>query len=87
MADGSQSMRIQALSVAGAIDRETDGATRNITVRATSADTSYTDQIFTIAISDVNEAAVTTPVDNDSTATCCGKCRDRHGCGNHYTGV
>jgi VCBS repeat-containing protein len=55
------------VTVAGAIDRETDGATRSITVRATSADTSYTDQLFTIAISDVNEAAVTTPVDNNAT--------------------
>ncbi len=56
------------VSVAGAIDRETDGTTRSITVRATSADTSYTDQLFTIAISDVNEAAVATPVDNNVAA-------------------
>jgi protocadherin Fat 4 len=56
------------VTVAGAIDREADGATRSITVRATSTDTSYTDQLFTIAISDVSEAAVTTPVDNNATA-------------------
>ena len=37
------------------IDREADGASRNITVRATSADGSYTDQTFTIAINDVDE--------------------------------
>ena len=36
------------VTVAGAIDREADGASRNITVRATSADGSYTDQVFTI---------------------------------------
>ena len=35
------------VSVAGAIDREADGPSRNITVRATSADGSYTDQVFT----------------------------------------
>ena len=39
------------VTVAGAIDREADGASRwNITVRATSADGSFTDQVFTIAI-------------------------------------
>ena len=43
------------VTVAGAIDREADGASRNITVRATSADGSYTDQVFTIAINDVDE--------------------------------
>ncbi len=53
------------VTVAGAINRETDGASRSITVRATSADTSYTDQVFTIAISDVNESPVTTPVDSN----------------------
>ena len=43
------------VTVAGAIDREADGASRNITVRATSADGSYTDQVFSIAINDVDE--------------------------------
>ena len=40
------------VTVAGGIDREADGATRNITVRATSADGSFTDQVFTININD-----------------------------------
>ena len=43
------------VTVAGAIDRETDGPTRNITVRATSADGSFTDQAFAISINDVDE--------------------------------
>ena len=43
------------VTVAGAIDRETDGPTRNITVRATSSDGSFTDQAFTININDVDE--------------------------------
>ncbi len=43
------------VTVAGAINRETDGPTRNITVRATSADGSFTDQAYTIAINDVDE--------------------------------
>ncbi len=43
------------VTVAGAINRETDGPTRSITVRATSADGSFTDQAFTIAINDVDE--------------------------------
>ncbi len=34
------------VTVAGSIDREADGATRSITVRATSADTSYSEQTF-----------------------------------------
>ena len=42
------------VTVAGAIDRET-AASYNITVRATSADTSYSTQTFTIAINDVDE--------------------------------
>jgi VCBS repeat-containing protein len=54
------------VTVAGAIDRENDGAARSITVRATSTDTSYTEQLFTIAIGDVNETPVTTPVDNNA---------------------
>ncbi|MGN6547614.1 MAG: cadherin domain-containing protein, partial [Aureliella sp.] len=42
------------VTVAGAIDREA-GATRSITVRATSADGSHTDQLYTIAVGDVDE--------------------------------
>ena len=37
-------------------------------VRATSADGSFTDQGFTISINDVDEFDVTTPVDSDVTA-------------------
>src|SRR5258706_5937722 len=48
-----------------AIDRETDSSL-NITVRATSADGSHADQSFAIAVNDVNEFSVTTPVDNDA---------------------
>ena len=43
------------VTVAGAIDREADGASRNITVRATSADGSFTDQVMAITINDVDE--------------------------------
>ncbi|MFO0923541.1 MAG: VCBS domain-containing protein [Pirellulales bacterium] len=43
------------VTVAGAINRETDGATRTITVRATSSDGSHTDQNFSIAINDIDE--------------------------------
>ncbi len=53
------------VSVAGGIDREADGPTRNITVRATSADGSFTDQVFAISINDVDEFDVTPTVDND----------------------
>ncbi len=56
------------VTVAGAIDREADGATRNITVRATSADGSFTDQVFAININDVDEFDVGAVVDNDGTA-------------------
>ncbi len=56
------------MTVAGAINREADGASRNITVRATSADGSFTDQVFAIAIVDANEFAVTAPTDTDGTA-------------------
>ena len=43
------------VTVAAALDREADGPTRNITVRATSADGSFTDQAFSINIIDVDE--------------------------------
>ncbi|MGN6135408.1 MAG: cadherin repeat domain-containing protein, partial [Aureliella sp.] len=42
------------VTVAAAIDRETDGASRTIIVRASSSDGSSSDRSFTIAISDVN---------------------------------
>ena len=56
------------VTVAGAIDRETDGAIRNLTVRATSSDTSFTDQVFAIAINDVDEFDVGAVTDKDGAA-------------------
>jgi VCBS repeat-containing protein len=55
------------VTVAGAVDREVD-ASLDITVRATSQDGSHADQVFTIAVNDVNEFAVTTPADTDAAA-------------------
>ena len=55
------------VTVAGPIDREIDGATRSITVRATSTDTSSITQLFVIAIADVDEFDVTAPIDSDAT--------------------
>ncbi len=56
------------VTVAGAIDREADGASRSITVRATSTDTSFQLRTFTIAISDVDEFDVGPITDSDATA-------------------
>ncbi|MFN7318256.1 MAG: cadherin domain-containing protein, partial [bacterium] len=56
------------VTVAGAIDREVDGATRNITVRATSSDGSFTDQSFTVTISDLDEFNVGAVTDTNATA-------------------
>ena len=56
------------VTVAGAIDREADGASRNITVRATSADGSFTDQVFAININDVDEFDVGAIIDGDGAA-------------------
>ncbi len=56
------------VTVAGTINRETDGPTRSITVRALSQDGSFTDQNFTIAIVDANEFAITTPTDTNAAA-------------------
>ena len=56
------------VTVAGAIDREADGASRNITVRATSADGSFTDQVFAININDVDEFDVGAVTDTDGAA-------------------
>ncbi len=61
------------VTVAAALNRETLGGTRSITVRATSADGSFTDQAFTdqafsIAINDLDEFNVTTPIDVDATS-------------------
>src|SRR5262249_60978398 len=57
------------VTVAGAIDREADGPSLDIVVRATSADGSHADQTFTIAINDVNEFAVSTPAHTYTPAT------------------
>ncbi|MDA0588927.1 MAG: cadherin domain-containing protein, partial [Planctomycetota bacterium] len=48
------------------LDRET-AASHNITIRATSADGSMNDSTFTIAVNDLDEFDVTTPVDTDAT--------------------
>jgi protocadherin Fat 4 len=56
------------VTVAGAINREADGASRSITVRATSSDGSYTDQIFAITINDVDEFDVGTVTDTNATS-------------------
>ena len=47
------------------IDRETDGASLNIVVRATSTDGGFQDQTFNVLINDVNEFVVSAPTDND----------------------
>jgi hypothetical protein len=56
------------VTVASAIDREVVGPSTNITVRATSADGSVADTIFTIAVADTNEFDVSAPVDGNGTA-------------------
>jgi protocadherin Fat 4 len=50
------------------INREADGASRSITIRATSTDGSYTDQVFSIAINDVDEFDVGAVSDTDATS-------------------
>ncbi len=56
------------VTVDGAIDREADGASRSITVRATSTDASFQLRTFTIAINDVDEFNVGPITDSDGTA-------------------
>jgi len=53
------------VTTAAAIDRETAGAIRNITVQASSTDGSTASQSFTIAINDVDEFDVTSITDDD----------------------
>ncbi len=53
------------VTTAAAIDRETHGATRSITVQATSSDGSTATETFNIAINDLDEFDVTLPVDTD----------------------
>ena len=43
------------VTVAGAIDREAIGGSRTIVVRATSVDGSYSEQLFTISVNDLDE--------------------------------
>ncbi len=56
------------VTTAAAINRETHGASRNITVLATSADGSTATSTFSIAIGDVDEFDVSAPTDADTTA-------------------
>lgn len=56
------------VTVAGAIDREALGPTVDIEVTATSSDGSSAASTFTIAIGDVDEFDVSTPVDVDGSA-------------------
>ncbi len=56
------------VTVAAAIDREADGASRSITVRATSSDGSFQTRSFTIAIDDVDEFDTGAVTDTDATA-------------------
>ncbi|MDA1013301.1 MAG: cadherin domain-containing protein, partial [Planctomycetota bacterium] len=55
------------VTVAAGLDREA-AASCDITVRATSTDTSFTTKAFTISIGDVDEFDVTAPTDSDGTA-------------------
>ena len=55
------------VTVAGAIDREF-AASHNITVRATSNDTSFSTQVFTINVNDVDEFDVGGVTDSDASA-------------------
>jgi hypothetical protein len=52
------------VTVAGSIDRETLGPSRDITIRATSTDGSFVTHSFIITIEDVNEFSTTTLADN-----------------------
>jgi hypothetical protein len=55
------------VTVGGAIDYETS-TSHSITVRATSADGSFSTQVFTIQVTDVNEGAVGPVTDNNPAA-------------------
>ncbi len=54
------------VTTAAAIDRETHGGTRSITVQAASSDGSVASQSFNITINDVDEFDVTVPTDVDA---------------------
>ena len=67
------------VTVAGAIDREA-GATRSITIRATSDDGSTTTQSYTIAINDLDEFDITPDQRQRRDGRCGGRERGgRHG--------
>ena len=63
------------VSVAGTIDREVDGATRFLTIRATSTDGSFQTRSFAITIDDVDEFDVGVVIDNDLTPMPCTRTR------------
>jgi VCBS repeat-containing protein len=56
------------VTVAGAIDREADGSSRTVTIRATSADGSISEEIYLINIYDVDEFDSVILFDSDSAA-------------------
>ncbi len=56
------------VTVAGAIDREADGASRSITIRALSSDGSFSDQVFSISIGDIDEFNVGSITDTNLAA-------------------
>src|SRR5205807_1241775 len=56
------------VTTVAAIDREALGASYSPTRRSSDLDGSTASQTFTIAINDVNEFAVSTPVDTDAAA-------------------
>ena len=56
------------VTVAGAIDRESVGASLTLVVRATSTDSSFQTRSFTVSIGDVDEFSVTPPVDSNAAA-------------------
>ncbi len=54
------------ITTAAAIDRETVGALRSVTVLAQSSDGSSASQTFNITINDLDEFNVSTPTDADA---------------------
>jgi VCBS repeat-containing protein len=56
------------VTVAGAIDREADGSSRTVTIRATSADGSISEETYLINIHDVDEFDSVILFDSDSAA-------------------
>ncbi len=54
------------ITTAAAIDRETVGSSRSVTVLAQSSDGSSASQTFNITINDLDEFNVTTPTDTDA---------------------